>query len=179
MIRRIALLGLSGVGKSTLIANLNNSIPVFHLQASSLIKAEQAFRAERQASSEELRLGPVIDNQKLLIDAFHREAAAATAPIVFDAHSIIDGNDGILEIPSDVFASLGLDAICFLTADPKVIAERRHRDLSRMRPQRDAETLAQHQAIARRAAERIANDIRRPFVLIQDGGVEEILRLLM
>jgi adenylate kinase len=178
MSRRIALRGLSGVGKSTLIARLKESMPVLHLQASALIKAEQARRAQQPTSSEALRTGPVLDNQALLIAAFRREAAAADIPIVFDGHSIVDGRDGLVEISSNVFAALELDAVCFLWADPKLIAQRRLADKERERPRRDAQTLTAHQSLARDAAERIATDIQRPFLIVEDSGLDLLVELL-
>src|SRR5690242_897384 len=155
--RRIALLGLSGVGKSTLLRALAGRVAFIHLQASDLIKAEQAFRDAQLQSSEALRTGAVLENQALLIAGFHRVAESATAPIVFDGHSVIDGRDGLIEIPGGVFAALDLAAISFLQADPVTIAARRSHDTVRQRPLRDEATLAEHQEraiiVARRAAD--------------------------
>lgn len=67
MKRRIAILGLSGVGKSTLIGKIRDTVPLLHLQASALIKAEQAHREKSPDSSEALRTGAVIDNQLLMV----------------------------------------------------------------------------------------------------------------
>jgi adenylate kinase len=178
MSRRVALLGISGAGKSTLIARLNEIIPVLHLQASALIKAEQARDTHHVASSESLRTGPIVDNQALLMAAFKREAVSAENPIILDGHSVIDGRDGLVEIPSYVFAPLGLDAICFLWVAPEQIADRRLRDTTRERPMRTAEMLAVHQIIAKDAAERIASDIQSPFFVIGDDGLDLLVKLL-
>jgi adenylate kinase len=55
---------------------------------------------------------------------------------VFEGHSLIDGRDGLLEIPSTVFAALSLDAIAFLAADAAAIFERRRLDTGREHPTR-------------------------------------------
>lgn len=178
MTRRIALLGLSGVGKSTLIARLNKRMPVLHLQASALIKAEQAYRAQQPEDSESLRLGTVVNNQVLMIAAFRRATANAQLPIVFDGHSVIDGRDGLLEIPASVFADLALDAILYMSADPHVIAGRRLADTGRDRPARDAEALAEHQRVAEDAARRIAGQIGCTFIPIADGDIDRIVAVL-
>lgn len=175
---RIALLGLSGVGKSTLIGRLRQSVQIVHLQASALIKAEQAYRAQDADSSEALRLGAVMDNQDLIIAAYRREAQATALPIIFDGHNVIDGRDGLVEIPAYVFRALDLDAICFLSADPEWIAERRQMDASRARPARDAVTLAEHQRIACSAAERIAEEIGCRFVVIADDKIDQLIELV-
>jgi adenylate kinase len=178
MSTRIALLGLSGVGKSTLIRQLNAVAPVVHLQASALIKGEQSHRAQQPSSSEALRGGPVLANQNLLVAAFEREAAAVSLPIILDGHSIIDGRDGIVEIPSSVFAALGLSTICFLSVHPGVIAARRLGDKTRTRPFLDLESIAQHQAMAWNAAKKIAADLQCPFLDVDDGKVEDLLSLI-
>lgn len=178
MSRRIAVLGLSGVGKSTLIGRIGATIPLLHLQASNLIKAEQIYRAQYPDSSETLRTGAVVDNQSLMIAAFHRAAGATELPIIFDGHSIIDGRNGLVEIPPTVFRDLGLDAICLLTADPATIVERRRRDVGRKRPYRDIVTLQFHQEAAEIAARRVAAEIQRPFVLLSGNKVETVRRLM-
>lgn len=178
MNQRIALLGISGVGKSTLISKLREFIPLVHLQASDLIKMEQAYRAQDPDSSESLRTGPIIDNQALMITAFHREASATNLPVVFDGHSVIDGRDGLIEIPASVFSELRVNAICFLGADPEEIAKRRGADLDRERPYRDIATLTEHQEIAQAAARRIANELNCSFIHITDGSVDALRELI-
>lgn len=178
MTRRVALLGLSGVGKSTLIGRLNERRLVLHLQASALIKAEQAHRKQRSEDSESLRLGAVVDNQALMVAAFRRVAADATLPIVFDGHSVIDGRDGLVEIPSSVFAELEVDTIFYLSANPDVIAARRVADSARDRPARNAETLAKHQRVAYNAARRLASQIGCAFIPITDGDVDRIVAII-
>ena len=175
---RIALLGLSGVGKSTLIGRLRQSVQIVHLQASALIKAEQAYRAQHADSSEALRLGAVMDNQDLMIAAYRREAQATTLPIIFDGHNVIDGRDGLVEIPTSVFRALDLNVICYLSANPEWIAERRQVDVGRARPARDAVTLAEHQRIACTAAERVAGEIGCNFVAIADDKLDQLIELV-
>jgi adenylate kinase len=178
MTRRIAFLGLSGVGKSTLIGRLNKQTPLLHLQASALIKAEQAYRAQFPDSSESLRTGAVLDNQALMIAAFQRTTTDVEVPIVFDGHSVIDSRDGLVEIPASVFAELSLDAIFYLSAAPHIIAKRRLADTARKRPIRDSETLAEHQRIAIDAAQRIAEQIGCTFIQISDGDTDHIMTFL-
>lgn len=178
MKRRVALLGLSGVGKSTLVGRVAAHIPLLHLQAGSLIKAEQQYRAQSPDSSEALRTGPVLDNQALMIAAFERLTRTTTLPVVFDGHSLIDGRDGLIEIPSTVFAALSLDAIAFLAAEPAAIFERRRLDAGRERPARDLATLTLHQNLAKTAARRIADDIGRPFHPLDGDPIERLASLL-
>ncbi|USU11443.1 AAA family ATPase [Sphingomonadaceae bacterium OTU29THOMA1] len=176
---RIALLGLSGVGKSTLLRALTGKIAFMHLQASDLIKAEQAYRHSQPQSSEALRTGAVLENQALLIAGFHRAAERATAPIVFDGHSVIDSGDGLIEIPGEFFAALDLAAISFLQADPATIAARQSHDSDRQRPLRDEATLAEHQERAITVARRAADAIGCPFQLLISDDIGIIERLII
>lgn len=178
MTRRVALLGLSGVGKSTLIGRLKERRPVLHLQASALIKAEQAHREQQSEDSESLRLGAVVDNQALMVAAFQRVAADNALPIVFDGHSVIDGRDGLVEIPSSVFAELEVDTIFYLSADPDTIAARRLADIARDRPIRDAKVLAEHQRVAYETARRIAEKIGCTFIPVADGDIDRIVAVI-
>lgn len=178
MTRHIALLGLSGVGKSTLIGQLNERIAVLHLQASALIKDEQAYRAQQPDDSEALRLGAIADNQALMIAAYRRVVASTELPVVFDGHSVIDGRDGLVEVAPSVFVDLELDAIFYLSADPHIIAERRRADVGRDRPTRDAETLAEQQRIAENVARRIAGQIDCTFIAITDSDVDRLAETL-
>lgn len=178
MTRCVALLGLSGVGKSTLIGQVATCTPLLHLQASNLIKSEQRRRAHAPDSSEALRTGSVLNNQGLMIAAFERLTRTTTLPVVFDGHSLIDSRDGLLEIPSAVFTALGLDAVAFLAADPAVIFERRRSDAERERPARAPGLLAEHQSLAEAAARRISNDIDRPFYRLDRDTAGHLAALL-
>ena len=164
--RRIALLGLSGVGKSTMLGALATQLTFTHLEASRLIRAEQARRSLAPQSSEALRIGSVLDNQALLIAGFEHEAALTDLPIIFDGHSVIDGREDLIEIPAEVFAALGLDAICFLRAEPSDILARRQNDTARLRPARTVEALGEHQEQAIAVAMTIADRLDCPFSLI-------------
>jgi hypothetical protein len=79
---------------------------LLHLQASALIKLEQEYRTGSVCTSEELRLGPVLDNQALMLAAFTRLTHGVRSLIVFDGHTIIDGAAGPISIPANVFKAL-------------------------------------------------------------------------
>jgi adenylate kinase len=167
--RRIALLGLSGVGKTTMLDSLKSRVEFTHLEASRLIKSEQARRSIAAQSSEALRNGPVLDNQALLIAGFDYETVSTTRPIVLDGHSVIDGSDGIVEIPAEVFAALRISAICVLQAKPSDILARRLGDRTRTRPMRTIEAISTHQARETSVAQAIAEQLGLPIELLCDS----------
>lgn len=178
MSRRIALLGLSGVGKTTMLNRLSRQVAFTHLEASRLIKAEQARRSIAAQSSEALRTGPVLDNQALLIAGFKHEARSIDGSIVFDGHSVIDGGNGLIKIPADVFASFELQAICILQAAPAAILARRQGDSARPRPAPSAGALAEHQEKAIEVARVIAEQLNLSFSLLGNEDEAKLAALI-
>jgi len=130
-----------------------------HLQASALIKAEQAARNQAVGSSEDLRLGPVLDNQSLLVSAFRRATHGYSGLVIFDGHTVIDGANGPLPIPSSVFQEIGCEQIIFIHDTGSAIAARRSNDIQRKRPQLSADELDHHQDLALAAAQVIAGEL--------------------
>lgn len=161
-----------------MLNRLAGQIEFTHLEASKLIKAEQVRRSITAQSSEALRTGPVLDNQALLIAGFENEAASISGNIVFDGHSLIDGNSGLIEIPVEVFAALDLDAICVLHAEPADILAHRLRDGTRQRPLRSIEELSEHQARAIYVARAIALQLNYPFELLCLGEESKLVALI-
>ena len=109
--RIIALVGLSGVGKSTLLKKVGKRIPFMHLQASQLIKGELGRKSSVTRTSEELRNDVVIENQTLLITAFRREAAMYDGLVVLDGHVLVDTPNGLMEIPAACVRRTGSRAL--------------------------------------------------------------------
>lgn len=155
----VAVVGISGVGKSTCIRQWAERFPLMHLQASALIKAEQAARNQAVGSSEDLRLGPVLDNQSLLVSAFRRATEGHDGLVIFDGHTLIDGVDGPMPIPASVFRDLECQHIIFICDAGSAIVERRSADSQRIRPQLSAEELARHQDFALATAKAIADEL--------------------
>lgn len=174
MIKVIAIVGISGVGKSTLIRQVQARQPLLHLQASDLIKAEQLRQRSNASSSEELRLGPVLDNQQLLISGFFAAIVGFAGLIVFDGHAVIFGESTATEIPSTVFGRIGCQAIIVIEAEPTTIRAQRMRDVARPRPDVTEAELARQQAHAKDVAAKIAAEFAIPFHCIASGDGERL-----
>jgi adenylate kinase len=174
-VKVIAVLGISGVGKSSLIRLAASHISLLHLTASSLIKAQLA----QAPTSEQLRAGPVIDNQELMLREFARQIATPEQPlIIFDGHNLIDTATGLLEIPRAVFAELRLNAIIFIEDAPDQIHARRLADKMRERPGRSVAELGEQQSRAIEYAIGLAGGLEIPFHSIQSGDVQGLLAVL-
>lgn len=173
--RTILVLGLSGVGKSSLIRRAAETRIVLHLAASDLIKAGLARRAEH-ATSEELRKGAVLDNQQLLLEEFKLAISGTDHELViFDGHNVIDTPMGLLEIPSGVLSQLRPDLVIFVEDDPAHITARRTADIARTRPPRTPQELALHQALAKSNAETLAANLAIPFHAVRSGDAGALL----
>jgi adenylate kinase len=165
----VAVVGISGVGKSTCIRQWAERFPFMHLQASALIKAEQAARNQAVGSSEELRLGPVLDNQALLVNAFRRATENYDGLVIFDGHTLIDGVDGPMPIPVSVFQALECEQIIFIHDTATTIAERRAKDKQRIRPQLSVEELNRHQDLALAAAQKVAGELGIELMILSQS----------
>lgn len=145
----IAVFGLSGVGKSWLIGRYAQHASVLHIQGSQLLREAKAELLGETVTSDELRRGAVLDNQALLIQAFARVRETATKPIIFDGHCVVDDGTQLLEIPTEVIASLAVSHLVLVEGSPKLIIERRQNDPTRVRPLRTDDEIFHHQQRAK------------------------------
>ncbi len=162
----VGLVGVSGVGKSTLLTELKHSLQFLHLQASELLKSETAIVTGIAQTSEELRLGAVLSNQDMLVRAFRRNVAGSALPVVFDSHTVIDSRDGMIVIPAKVFQDIGLTSLVVLKAPAVQIAAQRGAD-PRVRPVRSIEEIDQHQSLTIAVAGEMAAELSIPLYTIE------------
>jgi adenylate kinase len=141
----VTVFGLSGVGKSWMISRYAAIANVAHIQASQLMRDARAALVARNVTSEDLRRGPVLDNQSLLTDAFAKVPATEERPIIFDGHCLVDVGEQPVEIPVDVIRRLQPSGIVLVRAPTEEIVRRRESDVSRERPVRTADALASQQ----------------------------------
>jgi adenylate kinase len=175
----IAVVGLSGVGKTAMLRQLSSRFPVMHLQASALIKTELTRLATETPTSEQLRTGRVLDNQAALVIGFRNAVRGYDGVVLFDGHTVIDTGDCLIEIPTSVFADLQCDQIVVVTEDSHEIARRREADFGRKRPVRSPLAIRDQQKRSTEVAQQIAMSLRIPCV-IQSGSslisIESIVR---
>jgi adenylate kinase len=157
----ILVFGISGVGKSTACASYIARHPnVLHTSAGALLQEAKgidggALRTEAARD--------ILQNQTLLAGAVARyRSGREHADILIDAHSIIDNDHELIEVPVDIVRALGSDGLILLEASPEVVFERRRRDL-RSRPARTVEELKFQMAVARKACEKYAAELQLPL----------------
>lgn len=178
MRRVICLVGISGVGKSTLLAKAASRTSFLHLQASDLIKSEQASEKDRLQSSEELRTGAVLDNQELLISGYKRTVADHIGLVVLDGHCVVDAATHLVEVPPSVFRRLECSHVAVLRAPPEIIYRRRAGDLTRTRPALEIDKLRKYQDLSTNLAKQIARQLAVSFTQHESEEPESFFAVL-
>ncbi len=170
--RVIAVTGISGVGKTTLLRKLTARAAFQHLTGGSLIARAHAGT---NLSRDGLRHFDLDDNQKLLIEGFMAARDRTAETVIFDGHAVIDGPNGLAEIPISVFDALGIRLMVHLEADLVTIQRNRGNDPSRSRPALDIQTLREHQSRSRRHAITIAQALNVECLVLhnEDASILE------
>jgi adenylate kinase len=171
--------GLSGVGKTHLINRIINEEKNFiHFSAGTLIK-KRLENVERD-SLRELGNDTIIANQFLMVEQMSEEIAQFNSPqkILLDAHMLIDGQDGILEIPYEIFERLAPRRLILLVANAEDIVSRRSLDSSRKRPLRTSNEIAQQQLRSVELARTYCQKMGIPYIEFCSQDIFAILDII-
>jgi adenylate kinase len=143
------------------------------------LKAAHARLTLSPPTSEDLRLGAVHDNQKLLVSEFRSATRGNEGLTILDAHLLIDGRDGLIEIPTTVFRELEITKIIFLQAPASEIASRRSNDDFRVRPARSIEELRQHQSYELSLSSALCLELGIPLIVVCSNNVDLVAKFLL
>lgn len=174
------LLGINGVGKSTLTKKVRQTVPECAAISGSetLMKAfggADRVRLEAMSAGEKMRM-----MEPAFLDAFERCRNAPSA--ILDTHLVVPIRCGRVElfenIWSDLYAPYIRSAI-FVAGDPKQIRERRIRDELETGRKRDTDirNIRVDQAMNLRAFDDLASSIRS-WVVVNDD-LEETARIII
>ena len=113
----IGLFGLSGVGKTRFASELVAREPrILHLQASALLRKASGLLDEELRTADRDAMHA---NQKALADALQEaRAGRRERPVLIDAHSVIDNDVDLLDVPFEAIRPLGIGHYLFVRADP-------------------------------------------------------------
>jgi adenylate kinase len=168
------MLGVSGVGKSTLLGKLAEVADFQHLQASALIRSAREDLEAREIVPDMLRHSNIDENQKLLMLGFERAVDSAAEIVILDGHSVIDTPQGLTPISPLVFGVLAVEQLIFLSENPSTIAQRRELDKSRNRPARSVLELEWHQDAALTNLLKICLHLRIPLTVLSDSDPHKL-----
>jgi adenylate kinase len=174
----VALVGISGVGKSTLLNAASDRVQFQHLQASALIKEAREAITRGSIAADDLRQADINDNQTLLIHGFDKARSADMPLIVLDGHTVIDTPSGLVRIEPQVFAALGVTQFILLTDDAHAISSRRNNDQYRKRPKRSPQELDDHQTQALLNAFTAARELNVPLTVFTNTQLDGICAAL-
>lgn len=168
----VGLFGLSGVGKTRYAQVVVARKPrVLHLQASDLLRRASGLNNEDLRTAQRDRL--VANQDSLAAALYEARAGSRDRPVLIDAHSVIDNDVELVDVPFEAIEPLHIDAFVFLRADPDLIVARRLRS-DRVRPHRSAETLAEHQRRALDVCGQYAARSGAPLTIVEviDGLID-------
>lgn len=150
----ILVFGLSGVGKTTACMDFVRRHPDWqYLRASALLSDATGKDPEMLRTAEK---SVIRDNQRLLGDAFDRaRAPRAGAPVLVDAHAVIDNDSDLVTVPVEVVGSLNPSGLILLELPAESLAERRGSG-DRQRPDRPVDALAREAQLEAAAVSRYA-----------------------
>ncbi|KTW00509.1 ATP-binding protein [Sphingomonas sanguinis] len=167
----VGLFGISGVGKTRFASALVELNPeVLHLQASALLRRASGLGNEALRTANRNQL--VANQSALALATEQARSGQRERPVLIDAHSVIDNDIELVDVPFDAIQPLNIETYIFLRASPSSIIQRRSAS-TRSRPLRSAEELAKHQSRALAVCREYADSSGRPLVIINvpDGAV--------
>ena len=170
MDRQLSILfGLSGVGKTTMGRSIIDSdAGIEHLSASDLLKAAHSQTGEELRTAHEDRL---VANQDVLGDALDKwHFPPGTHHILLDAHSVVDNDRTLVDIPVDVIVSLAPDRLIFIADEPAAIVARRASG-ERQRPARTKEELHTHQERSLAVCVGFSEALGVPLSIVKSGDM--------
>lgn len=174
----IAVVGVSGVGKSTFLKKLQSKVGFQHLQASDVIRQQIQHKENQHLNAEVLRHANIDENQRFLISGFDRLRDPNALIVILDGHTVIDSPSGLVDIDAIVFKSMGVTHLVCLVEDPCEILRRRTSDIARARPDRSLSYLEKYQFHAQSVGFKISLSLGIPFTVLSSGCLEWVEHII-
>ena len=165
----VAVFGLSGVGKSTMVERVVAAAEGL----AAAVNAGELIGRRRPGQGDGLRLlstGEIQGNQNLLVEEVAAERARPGPPVLLlDGHCVIDNGEELVPVPVGVIERLGVSAMVYVTADAGEIRARRLSDPGRKRPDLDEAELASHQATCLAVCTSYSVELGLPTIVVPVG----------
>ena len=171
----VALVGISGVGKTTFLQRLAKEVEFQHLTAGSLIAAAKAAGS---GDRDRLRLSNIDENQRLLVVGFHLARDLSAPLVILDGHVVIHAADSLHIIGAEVFSQIGITGMIHLASSPERIAENRANDSGRDRPLLSQDDLERHQNASMVNATAVCQSLEVPLLSTSGDGFDCVMHFL-
>lgn len=170
--KTILVCGISGVGKTKLLDDVVKLLP-----SSVVWRASEIIGAARNILDPEtlrtLPAGEILQSQLLLVHGFDvQRRAFPDSLVLLDAHSVIDSDNGFIEIPIEVATHFAPSGILHVSDEPSRILERRLADTKRVRPARSLGQLTGYQRRSIAVCEGYSVALNVPLIEIRSGDVD-------
>jgi adenylate kinase len=167
----ILVCGISGVGKTRLLDDVVKLLPsVVVWRASEIIGAARNILDPEALRT--LPAGEILQSQVLLVQGFEvQRREFPDSLVLLDAHSVIDSDNGLIEIPIEVAAHFMPTGILHVSDEPARILERRLADTKRVRPARSLGQLTEYQRRSIAVCEGYSVALDVPLIEIRSGDI--------
>ncbi|MEM2955849.1 MAG: adenylate kinase [Nitrososphaerales archaeon] len=136
-IKRAIMVGIPGVGKTTVVNKVVEIIKKKNLAVESIVFGTVMFEEAKKLGikhRDEMRKLPIEEQRKLQIDAAEKIAKMETDFLIVDTHLMINTKEGYWPgLPIEVLRALSPSNIILIEALPNEIVQRRMRDSERYR----------------------------------------------
>ena len=147
---RVVVVGIPGVGKSTVVDRLVDGYPGARLVTFGTVMLQEAKAKKWARDRDQLRRLPVGKQKRLQKVAATAISRMKEKVVVVDTHLFIRTNEGFWPgLPFDVVRAMQPTHLVLVEASPEDVARRRSVDSSRKRDEVTAEGLAQELQLAR------------------------------
>ena len=153
MVKRVIIVGIPGVGKTTVVNKVVEIIKKKRLAVEAVVYGTVMFEEAKKLGikhRDEIRKLPIEEQRRLQIEAAERIAKMETNFLIIDTHLMINTKEGYWPgLPLEVLRTLSPSNVILIEALPNEIIMRRMRDSSRYRDFVDEVEIVREIEIAR------------------------------
>ncbi|MGP8125244.1 MAG: adenylate kinase [Nitrososphaerales archaeon] len=147
---RVVVVGIPGVGKTTVVEKLRSRLEGAKLVTFGTVMFEEALRRKWVKGRDEMRKLPVERQKKLQAVAAAKISKMADQVVLVDTHLFIRTNEGFWPgLPFEVVRALNPTHLVLVEASPEEVSARRAADAARSRDSVDKEELEKETELGR------------------------------
>lgn len=183
--KRIVIVGIPGVGKTTVVNKVVEMIKKKNLAVEPIVFGTVMFEEARKLGikhRDEMRKLPIDEQKKLQIEAANSVAGMESDFLIIDTHLLINTKEGYWPgLPLEVLKALSPSNIVLVEALPHEIVSRRMRDSQRNRDATDETEITQEIGIARSMLSATGIITGAPILIVMniENHIEEVANQIL